>query len=100
MSLPDRLREMYARRLPALTPFGEPQRYSITALEDRMGDLMTAADALERVNHAAKSAERTLKALDARMRECISLGLSAAQAYDSFYQDEVAQVIGDPGVTL
>jgi hypothetical protein len=45
---------MHAARVNALTPPGEPQRYSITALEDRMGDLLTAADALETMKCACK----------------------------------------------
>ena len=35
-----------------------------------------------------------LRGLDARLRECMALGLSAAEAYDSFYQAETATALG------
>lgn len=34
-----------------------------------------------------------LKNLDKRFRECVALGLSAAEAYDSYYQEETAAVL-------
>ena len=35
----------------------------------------------------------TLKNLDARLRECMALGLSAAEAYDSFYQAKTSDAL-------
>lgn len=34
-----------------------------------------------------------LRDLDARLRECMALGLSAAEAYDSFYQETTAEAL-------
>lgn len=34
-----------------------------------------------------------LRDIDRRLRECISLGLSAAEAYDSFYSENVQEAI-------
>lgn len=34
-----------------------------------------------------------LRDLDARLRECMALGLSAAEAYDSFYQETMAEAL-------
>ena len=34
-----------------------------------------------------------LRALDARLRECARLGLTAAEAYDSFYEETVAEAL-------
>jgi hypothetical protein len=39
------------------------------------------------------AAAAALRNLDARLRECMTLGLSAAEAYDSFYQAETAEVL-------
>lgn len=34
-----------------------------------------------------------LRAIDARLRECARLGLTAAEAYDSFYQETAAEAL-------
>lgn len=42
---------------------------------------------------AAPDLLATLRLLDARLRQCIEIPASAADAYDSFYQAEVAAVL-------
>ena len=46
----------------------------------------------------AEKAQRVrdaLEALDARLRECLKAPISAAEAYDSFYQEMVADALKD-----
>lgn len=61
----------------------------LAAAKDRWKEI---ADQAQRKASAAKErrdgALGALKNLDARLRECMALGLSAAEAYDSFYQAE------------
>ena len=38
--------------------------------------------------------EATLRAVDSRMRDCMADPISAAEAYDSFYQDTVSEALG------
>jgi hypothetical protein len=39
------------------------------------------------------AAIQALRDLDARLRECMALGLSAAEAYDSLYQEATAEAL-------
>lgn len=42
---------------------------------------------------SADAAISVLRALDDRLRSCIALGLSAAEAYDSGYKEDTAEVL-------
>ena len=57
---------------------------------EKSGELMCeAAAAIDR----AQELQSVLSELDARLRQCIGLGLSAAEAYDSAYQEEVSEAL-------
>jgi hypothetical protein len=45
--------------------------------------------------NATTDALNLLRDIDSRLRECIALGLTAAEAYDSAYQESVAEALHD-----
>ena len=55
---------------------------------DQWSGWLARAEKAQRVREA-------LGALDARLRECLKAPISAAEAYDSFYQEMVADALKD-----
>lgn len=47
---------------------------------------------------AGDAAIATLVHLDMRLRECMALGLTAAEAYDSFYQESTKDALAAAGL--
>lgn len=60
--------------------------------------LTAETDANAPLIDAAPALLAALKELDARLRECASQPISAAEAYDSFYQDIVSDAIAQAEV--
>ena len=66
----------------------EPMWQELSACVER---LIAAAVAEERERRS--DAVATLKDLHARLLECMALGLTAAEAYDSFYQENTLDIL-------
>ena len=63
------------------------------AIAEEIAELYAAAPPAQPAINAEDRCKRTLIELDARLRECSIVGASAADAYDTFYQDMVAEAL-------
>ena len=67
-TLPDRLRALFASRVHHFTPHGhdgkpQPPAFAIVATEERLADLLTAADRLELID-AAETLEQVKREVE------------------------------------
>ena len=63
------------------------------AARDAAAEQKRRADAYDQLVERVKELEDTLCSLAGRFLRCAAAGISAAEAYDSFYQDDVTKVL-------